>query len=60
MMFDYKQRPATDEYRENWERIFARNSEVILLDPTQCGEYVNGCPILDENLGTDQANGETA
>lgn len=23
-MFDYKQRPATEEYRENWERIFGR------------------------------------
>jgi len=21
-MFDYKQRPATDEYREGWDRIF--------------------------------------
>lgn len=23
-MFDYKQRPTTDEYREGWDRIFGR------------------------------------
>jgi len=23
-MFDYKQRPATDKYRENYDRIFSR------------------------------------
>ena len=23
-MFDYKQRPATDEYREGWDRIFGK------------------------------------
>lgn len=25
-MFDYKQRPTTSEYRENWERIFGLKS----------------------------------
>ncbi len=23
-MFDYKQRPTTDEYRANWERAYGR------------------------------------
>lgn len=26
-MFDYKQRPATDEYREGWDRIFGEDEE---------------------------------
>jgi hypothetical protein len=24
LVFDYKQRPATDEYREGWDRIFGK------------------------------------
>lgn len=26
-MFDYHQRPATEEYRENWERIYGAKPE---------------------------------
>jgi len=26
-MFDYKQRVATDEYRDNWERVFAESAK---------------------------------
>ncbi len=54
------QKPVTDEYRENWERVyfqeheeevkrtlreFNRNLDLLL--------YPNGCPILNE----DHSNG---
>ncbi len=47
-----KQKPVTDEYRENWERLFKK--------PVPLGQwpnhftaggmrvYPNGCPILSE------------
>ena len=41
-----KQKPITDEYRKNWERIYlqqeARKTERIF------GVIKNGCPILSE------------
>lgn len=26
-MFDYKQRPAPDEYRDGWDRVFGKDEE---------------------------------
>jgi hypothetical protein len=26
-VFDYKQRPATEEYREGWDRIFGKEED---------------------------------
>jgi hypothetical protein len=44
--FDYKQRPATPEYRKNWERIFNRCPHDLVTYNSgnayciACGEYV--------------------
>jgi hypothetical protein len=27
LMFDYKQRPATEEYREGWDRIWSKEDD---------------------------------
>lgn len=38
--FDYKQRPATPEYRNGWDRLFGRRdaapSKTFRISPTEC------------------------
>jgi hypothetical protein len=55
-MFDYQQRPTTDEYHQSWERIYGRPKAEDSPQPT-LGEdsktdplptYSNGCPILSD------------
>lgn len=31
-MFDYKQRPATPEYRENWDRVYNPSTPTKVVD----------------------------
>jgi hypothetical protein len=53
-VYDYQQRPATPEYRDNWERIWGglwsdpgekalTQEEIEQYEPT----YKNGCPVLE-------------
>jgi hypothetical protein len=68
-MFDYKQRVATDEYRDNWERVFAESAKQRFMEE-RINEavheltrliredmdvfYANGCPILEDECPTSQ------
>lgn len=57
--FDSPQRETTDAYRDNWERLWgALWGEEKPAATELC--YPNGCPILNEDFGTDQSHGETA
>lgn len=66
--FDSPSHPASEAYREGWERIYqavnlkmwypAETPAIPVLSSNNC--YKSGCPILDEDIGTDQANGSPA
>ena len=53
-----KQKPVTDEYRENWDRLYATFDHGIAWHPVSANtmlgidrsQYPNGCPILSETL----------
>lgn len=47
-----RQKPVSDEYRENWDRIFITGSGTNIgafrVDSGTIQSYPNGCPILSE------------
>jgi hypothetical protein len=47
-----QQKPITDEYRENWQRIFEMCDRPPIVGNAGLSEftatYPNGCPILSE------------
>lgn len=52
-----QQKPITDEYRKNWDRIFGYGKSFVLcadgtyavsMNAMHIESYSNGCPILSE------------
>lgn len=51
--FDSPSKPASEAYRENWERMFGlKPGETYFINreawQKKFGSYPNGCPILPE------------
>ena len=44
-MAEIKTRPATPEYRDNWDRIFARVARPVTIDEWRGPEYVGSIPV---------------
>ena len=43
-----QQKPITDEYRKNWERIYLQQEARKEKRIARADTYFNGCPILSE------------